>query len=263
MATSVELYQELAELVKRGERVAVATIIDKKGSAPRRRGAKMLIREGGKIHGTIGGGIVEAQVISAALLMMKKQSIQTLEFDLNSIQDPDTDLRCGGSMTVLIEPVIPPNPVVIFGGGHVGFAIYSILTTIDFKVTMVDDRRKFASKKRFPGAERVICSSYEKAFSRLNIDEHTYVVICTRAHKSDEVCLLNALQSPAIYVGMLGSKSKVAAMKKKMRAAKIPGKRLKDLHAPIGLDIGAVTPEEIAVSVAAEMVRFRSRSLYG
>lgn len=263
MANSMELYQELAQLLKRGERVAVATVIDKKGSAPRRRGAKMLIRSDGKIYGTIGGGIVEARVISAALLMIKKQSVQTLEFELNSIQDPDTDLRCGGSISVLIEPVIPPNPVVIFGGGHVGFAIYSILTTIDFKVTIVDDRRKFATKKRFPSAERVVCSSYDKAFSNLEIDEHTYLVICTRAHKNDEICLLNALRSPAAYVGMLGSKSKVAAMKKKMRAAGISAKRLKELHAPIGLDIGAVTPEEIAVSVAAEIVRFRSRILSG
>ena len=162
---------------------------------------------------------------------------------------------------ILIDPIIPPEPVIIFGGGHVGFAIYSILSLLDFKITVVDDRPSYASKKRFPSAARVICSPYGKAFEKTDVDENTSIIICTRAHKNDEECLRLALSSPASYVGMLGSRTKAAGMKKKMRELGISPRRIRLLHAPIGLSIGAQTPEEIAVSVAAELIQFRAFGL--
>lgn len=258
-----EIYGEMAGILERGERAAVATIISGEGSTPRKLGTKMLILSDGATKGSIGGGIVEAQVRKYALSTLKTCQIQTVFFDFKSIKDPDTDTRCGGSMTVLIEPLIPPEPAIIFGGGHIGFAIYSILATINFNITIVDDRKLYASSKRFPLARRVIYAPFEKAFERLRIDENTYIIICTRAHKNDESCLRHAFQTPACYIGMLGSRSKVAAFKERLLKEGIPRRRLNHLHSPIGLDIGAQMPEEIAVSVAAELIQFRSKRFRG
>jgi len=256
--TDADLFQELARILEKGERAALAAIISKKGSAPRKTGAKMLIRRDGTACGTIGGGIVEARVIEKALECLNSRRSEILAFDLNAIKDPDTDLRCGGSMMIMIDPIVPPEPVIICGGGHVGFAIYSILSMLDYKITVVDDRTRYASKKRFPKAVRVICAPYGKAFEKTFVDENTCIIICTRAHKNDEECLRLALSSPASYVGMLGSRTKALGMKKKMRKLGIAPARIRRLHAPIGLPIGAQTPEEIGVSVAAELIQFHS-----
>lgn len=253
-----EIFTELNRLIERGARSALATIIAGEGSTPRKIGAKMLIRSDGSIMGTIGGGIVEAQVIKCALFSMKTRRLEVASYNLRAMNDPDTDMRCGGSMTVMIEPVIPPDPVFIFGGGHVGFAIYNILSTLDFNITIVDDRKLYASHKRFPLAKGIICSPFEKAFEKLSINEQAHIIICTRAHKNDEVCLRQAFKTPACYIGMLGSRTKVAAFKKVLREDGIPPRRVNQLHSPIGLSIGAVTPEEIAVSVAAELIQFRA-----
>lgn len=253
-----EIFKELNLLVERGERAALATIIAGEGSTPRKIGAKMLIRSDGSIMGTIGGGIVEAQVIKAALVSMRTRRLEVASYNLRAINDPDTDMRCGGNMTVMIEPVIPPDPVYIFGGGHVGFAIYNILSTLDFNITIVDDRKLYASSKRFPLAKKVLCAPFDKAFEKLSINEQSYIIICTRAHKNDEVCLRQAFKTPASYIGMLGSRTKVAAFKKILQKDGVPPRRFNQLHSPIGLSIGAVTPEEIAVSVAAELIQFRA-----
>jgi len=259
--SSCIIYQELAEILKRGEAAALATIIGKHGSAPRRIGDKMLVRFDGASLGSIGGGKMEAEVIRTAKNAIQKREVSILSFDFNLEEDPDTDVRCGGKLMIMVEPVYPPNPVIIFGGGHVGFAVYSILKTIDFKITIVDDRKAFANKKRFPEAKTVICSPYEKAFAKLKPTPQTYIIICTRAHSHDEKCLGFALSTPARYVGMLGSKKKNAALKKKVKEKGISARRIRDLRAPIGLEIGAVTPEEIAVSIAAELIRFRYQNL--
>jgi xanthine dehydrogenase accessory factor len=256
--SSIEIFQELAEILKRGEAAAIAVVIRIEGSAPRKTGARMLVRGDGTSLGTIGGGRLEAETIQAALECQKTRSIKILSFDLTKLKDPDMDLRCGGTVMILVEPVVPPDECIIFGGGHVGYAIYSILSMVDFKITLVDDRKKYATQKRFPKAGKIICAPYEKSFAKLSPKKDTYIVICTRAHSHDEECLCWALKSPAEYVGMLGSKSKVASFRKKMHGQGIKSGRIKSLHAPIGLEIGSVTPEEIAVSVAAEMIQVRA-----
>jgi xanthine dehydrogenase accessory factor len=252
------IFQELANLLNRGEPAAIAVIIRIEGSTPRKTGARMLVRGDGTTLGTIGGGRPEAETIQAALQCLKTRSMQMLSFDLNTLKDPDMDLRCGGSVMILVEPVIPPDQCVIFGGGHVGFAIYSILSMVDFSITVVDDRKMYASKKRFPKAHKVICAPYKKSFERLSPGKNTYIVICTRAHGHDGDCLRWALNGSAEYVGMLGSRKKVEYLRKKMREEGIKPSRLRRLHSPIGLDIGAVTPEEIAVSAAAEIIQVRA-----
>lgn len=256
--SSIDIFQELANLLNRGEAAAIAVIIRMEGSTPRKTGARMLVRGDGTTLGTIGGGRPEAETIQTALQCLKTRSIQILSFDLNTLKDPDMDLRCGGSVMILVEPIFPPDKCIIFGGGHVGFAIYSILSMVDFNVTMVDDRKMYASKKRFPNAKKIICAPYKNACEKLSPDKNTYIVICTRAHGHDEDCLRWALKGSAEYIGMLGSRKKVEYFRKKLRGEGIKPNMLRRLHAPIGLDIGAVTPEEIAVSVAAEMIQIRA-----
>lgn len=256
-----EIYKSLNDLLQKGERVAVATIVSVKGSAPRKNGAKMIVLSDKSTQGTIGGGIVEARVIEEACNCIRTRKIKLLHIDLNALKNPEIDMGCGGKMDVLVEPAYPPDPVVIFGCGHVGSAIYNILKEIDFEVTMVDDREKFTSVSRFPEAKMVICSKFRESFQALEIDENYYLIICTRAHDHDEECLRIALKSPAAYVGMLGSHGKVKRMSRIMEEEGIPVDRIKQIHAPIGLDIGAVTPAEIAISVAAEMIKFRMQRL--
>jgi len=258
-----EIMHRLDQALERGESSALATVIDREGSSPGKTGAKMLVLPDGSITGTVGGGKMEADVVRTAIQCIRKRRLRIVTFDMNIMNDPDTDMRCGGNMTVLIEPMIPPDPLIIFGGGHVGYAIYSILKGVHFSVTVVDDRRSFASKKRFPEADRVLCCSFDKSFAKMKVNEDTFIVICTRAHKKDEDCLRFALSTPARYVGMLGSKKKGAAFRKKMRSEGISPRRIRDLYSPIGLDIGAITPEEIAVSVAAELVQFRAARIMG
>ena len=253
-----EILKELNQLMEKGDSAALATIIAGEGSTPRKIGAKMLIRPDGSTMGTIGGGIVEAQVIKRAVASIKNRCLEVASYNLRAINDPDTDMRCGGSMTVMIEPVIPPDPVFIFGGGHVGFAIYNILSTLDFNITIVDDRKLYAASKRFPLAKKVLCAPFDKAFEKIAINEQSYIIICTRAHKNDEDCLRQAFKTPACYIGMLGIRTKVAAFKKILQEDGVPKRRINQLHSPIGLSIGAVTPEEIAVSVAAEPLHFRA-----
>lgn len=258
---TVTLFDKLAETLNCGNAACMATVIGGEGSTPRKPGSRMLVFPDGSTFGSVGGGVLESDVIKSAVRSIKKRKIHVLEFDLDQYRDPDTDMRCGGKMSVLIDPVIPADPLVIFGAGHIGYAFYNLLKSVGFRITMVDDRRKYAARKRFPDAEKVICASWKKAFDKLKIDQNSYIIICTRAHQNDLECLEFALSSPAVYVGMLGSKTKVSRFKKKLRQTGIRPKRLRELHAPIGLDIGAVTPEEIAVSAAAELINFRMNRL--
>ncbi|HPB32405.1 MAG TPA: XdhC/CoxI family protein [Candidatus Sumerlaeota bacterium] len=256
--TKNNLYFELAHLLEKGNQSAIATIIGGEGSTPRKPGAKMLILADGTTRGTIGGGILESQVIQAARGVIAARRLQVLNIDLTRINDPDTDMRCGGKVTVLVEPVIPPDPVVIFGGGHVGQAIFQALSRLNFRITIVDDRPVYADPTRFPEAESVLCVGFDDAFQRIEFTPETCIIICTRAHKNDEECLRLALRTPARYVGMLGSRSKLGTFREKLMADGFTVARLDELRSPIGLAIGAVTPEEIAISVAAELIQIRA-----
>jgi xanthine dehydrogenase accessory factor len=158
---------------------------------------------------------------------------------------------------IIIQPVRGLQDLIIFGGGHISKHLAQIATIAGFSTTVIDDREEFANTERFPGASRVLASEYGKAFSKIDVKSSTFVVIVTRGHQSDELVLENAVRTRARYIGMIGSKRKVIATFKNLIERGLPVTDLKKVHAPIGLDIGAVTAEEIAVSIAAEMVRVR------
>ena len=253
----MDLYEEIVQLRKSGRRGAVATIVNVRGSIPSFKTAKMLVRDDGSIVGTIGGGCVEADVWQAAREVMESEKARTLTFNLNNDPKYDTGLVCGGTLEIFIEPVIPPAELYIFGAGHVAVSLYKVARIAGFDVTVVDDRDAYANRERFPEAQQVIAEDFDKATAQLSPSETSYVVIVTRGHRDDMRVLRWAVQTPARYVGMIGSKRKTIAIFEELQKEGLPAHLFERVHAPVGLDIGAVTPEEIAVSITAELIAKR------
>ena len=253
----MDLYEEIVRLRKFGRRGAVATIVNVRGSIPSFKTAKMLVRDDGSIVGTIGGGCVEAEVWQAAREVMESEKPRTLTFDLNSDPKYDTGLVCGGTLEIFVEPILPPAELYIFGAGHVAASLYKVARIAGFDVTIVDDREAYANRERFPEAQQVLAEDFDKAMAQLAPSESSYIVIVTRGHRDDMRVLRWAVQTPARYVGMIGSKRKTIGIFKELQQEGLPAQLFDRVHAPVGLDIGAITPEEIAVSITAEMIAKR------
>ena len=253
----MDIYEEIVKLRQQGRRGAVATIVSVRGSIPSFKTAKMLVRDDGSIYGTIGGGCVEAEVWQAAREVMEAEKPRTLTFNLNHDPKYDTGLLCGGTLDIFIEPVLPPALLYIFGAGHVAVYLYKVAQNAGFDVTVIDDREAYANRERFPTAQDVIAEDFNQAMTRLNPSESSYIVIVTRGHRDDMRCLRWAVQTQARYIGMIGSKRKTIAIYKELQKEGLPPELFKRVHAPVGLDIGAVTPEEISVAITAELIAIR------
>lgn len=255
----MDIFEEIVRLRKAGRRGAVATIVNVRGSIPSFKTAKMLVRDDGSIVGTIGGGCVEGEVWQAAREVMEAEKPRTLTFDLN--QDPkfDTGLVCGGTLEVFVEPVLPPAELYVFGAGHVAESLYRVARIAGFDITVIDDRESYANRERFPHAQEVISDDFDAVMSRLEISEAAYIVIVTRGHRDDMRVLRWAVKTPARYVGMIGSKRKTLTVFRELQAEGIAPELFERVHAPVGLDIGAITPEEIAVSITAELIAKRRK----
>jgi xanthine dehydrogenase accessory factor len=253
----MDIYEQIVQLRREGRRGAVATIVNVRGSIPSFRTAKMLVRDDGSIAGTIGGGCVEADVWQAAREVMESEKPRTLSFDLN--QDPkyDTGLVCGGTLEVFIEPVLPPALLFVFGAGHVAINLCQVAANAGFDVIVADDRSSYATKERFPSAREVHALDFDAATQKLDPNESSSIVIVTRGHRDDMRVLRWAVQTRARYVGMIGSKRKVIEIYKTLQQEGIPSHLFDRVYSPVGLDIGAVTPEEIAVAITAELIAIR------
>ncbi len=252
----MDLFEEIVKLRREGKRAALATIVHTNGSIPSYESSRMLVREDGSIAGTIGGGCVEADVWAAAKDVMRGEAPRKMIFNLNNEASYDNGLICGGTLEVFVEPILPQPVLYIFGGGHVSMALAQAAHRVGFAVGVVDDRESFANAERFPMA-REIYTSYEEAFAKIAPGASTYLVIVTRGHRGDMRVLAWAAKTDARYVGMIGSKRKVLSVYKALEEEGMPKERLARVHAPIGLDIGALTPEEIAISITAELVAIR------
>ena len=253
----MDIYEEIVKLRQDGRRAAVATIVNVRGSIPSFETAKMLVRDDGSILGTIGGGCVEADVWHAAREVMKSEKPRTLTFNLNQSPKYDTGLLCGGTLDVFIEPILPRALLYVFGAGHVSVSLYKSARGAGFDVTVVDDRENYACRERFPDAKEVIAEDFDQAMGRLIPNESSYIVIVTRGHRDDMRILRWAVQGRAKYIGMIGSKRKTIAIFRELTQEGLAPQLFERVHAPIGLDIGAVTPEEIAVAITAELIAVR------
>lgn len=352
-----DIYREIVESLKRKEKIALATLISRVGSAPRAVGAKYLVREDGTTLGSIGGGCVEAEVWQQAQDVIEKDQAGVLHFRLTAEQLAEGGLICGGEIDVLVEPLReefldiyqeamrmrdrgekgvlvtlisvdgkPPEgkaskklfkssgqkvgafhaaeaieeevstemesllkerkprvleviakeagsswkqmdlllepvfsepTVYLFGAGHVSKELAPLAKKVHFKVVVIDDREMFANRERFPEADEIVVSDFEKSFEGLRIDGQSYIVIVTRGHLYDGFVLEQAIATDARYIGMIGSKRKIETLYRNLMAKGIPREKLDRVYAPIGIDINSETPEEIAVSIVAQLIKVR------
>lgn len=250
----LEIYRALQDILATGGKAVLATVISAHGSVPRKAGAKMLIKEDGSFIGTVGGGGVEKQTTAKAMEVIRSGEPQLLHLDLSG-KGGNAGMICGGQMDVFLEPVLPREKLFFFGAGHISQSTAAMSVMLGFGVTVIDPRAEYNNTERFPGAESLIVEDYAVAFQKLNIDETSYIVIYTTGHVSDEQCLEFAVGTSAKYIGMIGSKKKVKEVKERLRQKGISAERLSQVHAPIGLEIGAETPPEIAVSILAEIIK--------
>jgi xanthine dehydrogenase accessory factor len=253
----MDIYEEIARLRKAGRRGALATIIQTQGSIPSYESSKILVRDDGSIVGTVGGGCVEAEVWAVAQDVMREEKPRRLHFNLNENPDADQGLVCGGSLDIFIEPILATPTLYLFGGGHVSLSVSKVATLAGFETVVSDDRPAFANPERFPEASATHAAPWEEIFPRIELNDFSYIVIATRGHKGDLVCLRWALSTPARFIGMVGSRRKLIEFSKVLEAEGVSAEQLERIHSPVGLDIGALTPQEIAVSVVAEMIAVR------
>jgi xanthine dehydrogenase accessory factor len=353
------IYTEIVKTLRGKEKVALATLITRTGSAPRGVGAKYLVKEDGKSFGSIGGGCVEAEVWEEAQGVLKKGEGKVLHFNLTAEQLAEGGLICGGNvdiflepikeeylkiyeevvrikqkggsallatqisveggfpreggkvlikftgekwgffygaegleqevfrkaeellkeakpetmvfysekeapplkkMEILLEPIFSEPTVYIFGGGHVSQQLAPLAKRVDFKVVVIDDREIFANRERFPEADEVIVTEFEKCFDQIHIDDSSYIVIVTRGHLYDGFVLEQAVKTNARYIGMIGSKKKIHLLYQNLMKKGISQSTLDRVYAPIGIDIHSETPEEIGISIVAELIRVRGEA---
>lgn len=253
----MDLFEEIVRLRKAGQKCALATIVEVNGSIPSYESAKILVREDGSMAGTIGGGCVEAEVWNAAREVIDTEKPRHLAFNLGQDAAYDNGLICGGQLNVFIEAIVPQPAALIFGAGHISKSLAQVSALAGFGVTVIDNRQSFANRERFPQVDEVIAGEYEEVFDRLEVNSSSYVVIVTRGHRDDMRVLRWAITTPARYVAMIGSKRKVIAVLREFEREGVAREQFDRIYAPMGLEIGAITPEEIAVSVCAEMIAVR------
>ena len=259
------------DLIERGEDFVIAKVVDTQGSTPRKKGACLLMKKDGTRTGTVGGGKLEAEVEKVCLETFKTKESKIYHYSLTPKDQQGLDMRCGGDADVSIEYVDAKNPAsfiadfdvkataFIFGAGHVGQAVEPILRYVNFTTKVIDDRPDFANRERFPGADEVIViDSFLDAYQGMETDENSYIIIVTRGHAGDYDVLKQTLSKTTAYIGMIGSRNKVAEL---YRMLKEDGFRQEDLdrvYSPIGTSIFAETPEEIAISIVGEMIKVRA-----
>jgi xanthine dehydrogenase accessory factor len=252
----MDLFEEIVRMRRAGQRGALATIVHTNGSIPSYESSRMLVREDGSSLGTVGGGCVEADVWAAAREVMHKEAPRKIVFHLNNEATYDNGLICGGTVEIFIEPILPQPILYLFGAGHVSTAVAKAAQAVGFGVGVIDDREAFANTQRFPMAQEIY-TSYDDAFAKLRPNSSSYLVIVTRGHKEDMRVLAWAVRTGARYVGMIGSRRKVLSVYKALEKEGYAMEEFGHVYAPMGLDIGALSPEEIAVSIVSELVAVR------
>jgi len=214
----------------------------------------MLVRDNGTTLGTLGGGCVEADVVQHGLMALKDGEPRTVPFELN---EKDGGLVCGGTLLVYIEAVHADPRLVVLGAGHVGKAVARLARFSGFRVTVADDRPEYANRDSVPDAHEIVVHEFGTVFSRVTADRSTFVLIATRGHNHDLDAVKAALRTDACYIGLLGSKRKKGLLLNALRDAGFTQADIRRVIIPVGLPIGSVTPEEIAVSIMAQIIQQR------
>jgi len=252
-----EVLQAALEAEARGERAALVTVVATEGSTPQKAGARMLVHADGRIVGTIGGGCLEAEMTSRARAAIEGRKPRLVSYDLNPEQAGEDGLVCGGRMQVFIEPIEGTPVLCLFGAGHVAQPLARMAKACGFRVELADDRVKFANQERFPEADLIVVDDFPSAAGKMTLGANSFAVVVTRGHKGDAEALRAVLGRGLRFVGLLGSRPKVVHIFAALQDQGVSPEDLADVHAPLGLEIGAQTPDEIAVSILAEMIAVR------
>ena len=251
------LYQAILELQARRETGALCTIIESSGSTPRHQGSKMLVYADGHFIGTVGGGEMETRVITAALQVIREGKARRMQYNMVDPLRGDPGI-CGGTLEVYIEPVLPEPLLLVIGGGHVGKAVAHQARWLGFQVAVSDDRVEFCTREANPDADLFFPFPMEDLPNHLKFNPQTYVVITTRGSSVDIAGLPALLRQSFGYLGIIGSRRRWAVTRKAMEELGFSGEELARVHSPIGLELHAETPEEIAVSILAEIIMLRN-----
>ncbi len=249
-----DVFEAVAAALQRGEEAALVTIIRAQGSTPQRVGAKMLVYPDGRIVGTIGGGCYENEASLKARTAIKTRQPMIAEYELADDLAEDSGLICGGQMEVYIEPLEPAPALYLVGAGHVAYHLAEVAHTVGFKLHVIDDREKFANAERFPNAEAIVVDDIPTWLAAAELPPHAYAVILTRGHRHDLDALRSLAPKTLRYLGLIGSRAKVARIYEALEEEGVASEQLRQVHAPVGLDLGAVTPQEIAISILAELI---------
>ncbi len=248
-----DIFEKLVELKRAGKPAALMIVTKTRGSVPRRAGAKMIVLNDGTTIGTMGGGDLEKKAIEEALEAIRKGEPRIASFTLD-IEKGKLDMMCGGELEVYIEPVLPEERLIIFGAGHITRRLASLMKSVGFNVSVVDDSQELLRKDMFPEIEGLILTDMEQFARDLPSDPRTYIVLLSRGFSRDEKILNQLIQKDFKYIGMIGSMRKIMTMKEEIKKKGVSEEAFQKLKAPIGLDIGGETPEEIAISIAAEII---------
>ena len=249
-----EVFHAVGEALRRGEPASLVTIIRTEGSTPQRVGAKMVVFADGRMVGTIGGGCYENDAFWKARQALQTRKSEVVRYELSDDIAEESGLICGGQMEVYIEPLEAAPHLYLVGAGHVAYHLARAAGDVGFHVHVLDDREKFANRERFPAAVEIAVDAIPDWLARASFTANAYVVILTRGHRYDLDALRALLPHELRYLGLIGSRAKVARLYDALHAEGVDRERLAHVHAPVGLAIGAVTPQEIAVSILAELI---------
>jgi xanthine dehydrogenase accessory factor len=252
------IYQALSELEKNNESAALCTVIKSEGSTPRHVGSKMLVYPDGKFIGTVGGGELENRVTKAALESLNSGDAQTLSYTMADPSRGDPGV-CGGTVEVFVEPILPPAMIVVIGAGHVGKAVVHLAKWLGFRVAVSDDREEFCNPESVPGGDLYYPVEMGKLAEELKINRQTYLVITSRGSNIDAVGLPSLLNSDAAYIGVIGSQRRWLTTVKALKEQGVAEDKIAKVHSPMGLELNAETPEEIAVSIMAEILMLKAK----
>jgi xanthine dehydrogenase accessory factor len=249
--SSSDIIEEAHKLIQASEPFALVTIIGSEGSSARHLGASMIVTQDRRVIGTVGGAVAELQLIDEAIDAIKEGKPRTVKMPLPV---------CAGAMTCFINVFTSRETLVLIGAGHVSQPMAELGKMLGFRVVVIDDRSEYATEERFPEADQIIVDSWDKALSQVAVDENSFIVILTYAREYDELALRKVINSKAAYIGMIASRSKAKSILARMQRDKVPDDLLRRVITPIGFDIGAETPAEIAVSTMAQIIMFKKKA---
>ncbi len=252
------IYQALAELEKNNQSAALCTVTKSEGSTPRHVGSKMLVHPDGNFIGTVGGGELENRVIKAALESIQNETAQTLAYSMADPSRGDPGV-CGGQVEVFVEPILPTPLLIVIGAGHVGKAVVHLAKWLGFRVAVSDDRAEFCTPESIPEADAYYPVAMDELPKHITIDKRTVLILTTRGSAIDAAGLSPLLDSAAAYIGIIGSKRRWATTVKALKDKGVSDEKIARVHSPMGLELQAETPEEIAVSIMAEVMMLKEK----